>query len=85
MPIWKQTNEVIGSYAPHVYLANRSIVCPEAASDVASHYGIDPSFLEGDFTRDQYDLFIMDRKKRFIEMIRRATGCTPDEIVHAED
>ena len=85
MPIWKTTNERISSYAPHVYFADFTKVHAEAKMELAAHYAVDPTLLEGQFTNYQYDLFLLDRKDRFITMVQRATECLPADIVQAED
>lgn len=85
MPVWKTTNERVSSYAPNVYLYSDGKCHEHIDADLGEYYGIDTAFLKESFTSDQFQLFLEDRRDRFVEMIRVATGISeaavssPDE------
>jgi hypothetical protein len=86
MPIWKTTNERISSYAPNVYLADFTKCHSEVGADLAKFYGIDIAFLKDSFSKDQYDLFLLDRKDKFLSMIAESTkGLIGEQINRVED
>lgn len=81
MPIWKLTNERISSYAPNVYLSDIAKCHAEVANDLIKYYAIDPYFLSDSFSAVQFQLFLEDRRNRFLEMIQVASASGPESVV----
>jgi len=85
MPIWKSTNESIGSLAPHVYVNFPDRCNENACQDLERFYFVDPLFAREEFSRENYELFLDDRRERFIELIKAVTFSENDNIVETED
>lgn len=85
MPIWKSTNEQISSYAPNCYINDAAICHPHVREDLLSHFGIDASFIDGAFTKGQYERFTKDRRERFLLMIQKATQSDASSVLKCDD
>lgn len=85
MPIWKTTNERISSYAPNVYLYGQDKCHSMVDADLNFFYAIDSSFLKESFSKDQFHIFLEDRRERFIRMIKAATGTDDSSVLHSDE
>lgn len=85
MPIWKTTNERISSYAPNVYLYSSGKCHDQVDDDLQDYFGIDSSFLKEAFTVDQFQVFLEDRRERFLQMILSATEAGDNTILGPDE
>jgi hypothetical protein len=76
-PLLRKTNQKIGNLAPHVYLADPSIVGSEGTPEVLGRHLINSEIALRPFTDELYRKFIQGRSKRILGMIEDAVGSGP--------
>ena len=85
MPIWKTTNQRIGMTAPEVYLKDFSMCSEGVLRDLSDYFAIDSDLVAAPFSADNYEIFCIDRREKFVDMICGAVSRRKEEIVPREE
>jgi hypothetical protein len=76
-PLTRSTNSAIGNTAPHVYLADKTIVGSEAIGPVLEEHLVNPELALKPFTAAVYDDFLKDRADQIIREIGKRVAAEP--------